>query len=330
MRAIATLIILAITALATAARAHDSRPLFIELSALPDGRVSLKSTAPAAVGAEGAPLVTLGGPCREISRSAADPRRQRALYECALGAAEIRIDWPTFNPSISALVRVDYGSGETRTEILDPAQTSWRAPAPETLAGVSKSYFRIGVDHIIGGIDHLLFLAGLLIIAGSLKRTVITATGFTIAHSLTLALVALGFMRISVPAVEAVIALSIVFLATEIARGDRTTLAWRRPALVASAFGLAHGAGFAAALGEIGLPKGETLAALFFFNVGVEAGQVAIIAAVFVALFALRRASAEARALTNLSLATRAAGYALGVVSAYWFVERAAALLTPA
>ncbi|NWG92876.1 MAG: HupE/UreJ family protein, partial [Parvularculaceae bacterium] len=154
--------------------------------------------------------------------------------------------------------------------------------------------------------------------------------GFTIAHSVTLALVALGLLRVSVPAVEAVIALSIVFLATEIARGDKTTLAWRRPVLVASAFGLAHGAGFAAALGEVGLPKTETLGALLFFNLGVEAGQVAIIAAVFAMLFAVRRAVPIIAALLRLGLFRRAGGYALGVVSGYWFIERAAALIEPA
>lgn len=311
------------------AAAHDSRPLYIEITELDGDRIDLRSIAPGAVDRDNAPLVTLAAPCVQQVREAADPRRQRALYACRVKDAAIAIEWPAFNPSISALVRVVYRNGETKTAILDPSQKEWRAPPPESVAGVSRTYFRIGVGHILGGIDHLLFLAGLLIVSGTLRRTLVTVTGFTIAHSLTLALVALGLVRVSVPATEAAIALSIVFLATEIARGDRTTLAWRRPLLVASAFGLVHGAGFAAALGEIGLPKTETIAALLFFNVGVEAGQIAIIAAAFAGAFVVRR-------FPFPSIGGRegrfriAAGYGLGVISAYWFIERVAALFAPA
>lgn len=314
---------------ASPACAHDSRPLFIEIAEREGGRVELRSVAPGAVPRDNAPLVTLGAPCIEISHERADPRRQRALYACALDDASIAIDWPSFNPSISTLVRVVYSSGETKTAILDPSQSEWRAPPPESVAGVSRSYFRIGVGHIFGGIDHLLFLAGLLIVSGSLRRTLITVTGFTIAHSLTLALVALGLIRVSVPATEAAIALSIIFLATEIARGDRTTLAWRRPLLVAVAFGLIHGAGFAAALKEIGLPKAETIAALLFFNIGVEAGQIAIIAAAFAGATIVRSIYSAANPAREDRFRL-AAGYALGVISAYWFIERVAALFAAA
>jgi hypothetical protein len=312
---------------AHAALAHDSRPLFIELTEV-GGDVELKYTAPTAVGIENAPAVRLETPCAETRRTGPDPRRQSALYDCDLADAMISIDWPSYNPSISTLIRITFASGETKTAILEPAQTLWRAPSPENFAGVATSYFRIGVEHIAGGIDHLFFLAGLLIIAGTARRTLVTVTGFTLAHSLTLALVALGLLRVSVPATEAVIALSIVFLATEVARGDRTTLAWRRPALVASAFGLVHGAGFAAALGEIGLPKTETIAALLFFNIGVEAGQIAIMAIVLAAMFAIGRLAPPAHAIAKLGLVSRAGGYALGVISAYWFIDRVAALFS--
>lgn len=339
------------------ARAHDSRPLFIELTELPDGALSVRSTAPGAIDPENAPRVALGAPCAERRREAGDPLRQRALYQCAVDSASLTIDWPVYNPSISTLIRVVYRNGETRTAVLDPSADEWRVPPADSFEGVAKSYFKIGVGHIISGVDHLLFLAGLLIIAGTARRTLITVSGFTAAHSATLALVALGVVRISTLATEAVIALSIVFLATEIARGDRTTLAWRRPTLVASAFGLAHGAGFASALGEIGLPKVETIAALLFFNVGVEAGQLAIIAAAFAVMFSMRKISLSLgrgqraeragegsdpglkalsphpKPLRGFDLSQgrggsllRSAGYALGVVSTYWFIERIAAL----
>ncbi len=210
-----------------------------------------------------------------------------------------------------------------RTAILKPDETSWVLPEPQSFAGVARSYFIIGVEHIAFGVDHLLFLAGLLFIAGTFHRAIVTATGFTLAHSLTLALVALDVIRVSVPAVEAVIALSIVFLAAEIARGDRTTIAWRHPAFVASAFGLIHGAGFAAALSEIGLPAGEKVSALLFFNLGVEAGQIAIILGVFGALAA---ASRYLQAPARGAAFARPLGYALGVVAAFWFIERTASI----
>jgi hydrogenase/urease accessory protein HupE len=327
----ALLVIFAVLAVfSDSALAHDSRPLFIEIDERGEGVIALRSAAPGAVDPENAPIVRLDYPCLELSRTTTDPRRGEARYRCAISGAEVQIDWPAFNPSISALIRVSYADGETRTQILGPGQTIWLVPAPEDFAGVAGSYFRIGIEHIIGGIDHLLFLAGLLVIAGTPRRTLFTVTGFTIAHSITLALVALGALRVSVPAVEAIIALSIVFLATEIAHGDRTTLAWRRPLLVASAFGLAHGAGFAAALGEVGLPQTETIGALLFFNLGVEAGQIAIIAAVFTALFAIQRTAPAAAALMRLGFLQRAGAYALGVISGYWFIERAAALIEPA
>ncbi len=363
LRAGVVLVLFAVAA-ASPASAHDSRPLFIELTESDGGRVELNSMAPAAVSREDAPHITLKTPCTEERREAADPLRQRAVYSCVIKDAAVEIDWPSFNPSLSTLIRVVYANGETRTAILDPSSTDWHATAPDSFAGVAKSYFRIGVEHIAGGIDHLLFLGGLLIIAGGFRRTLVTITGFTLAHSLTLALVALGLVRVSVPATEAVIALSIVFLATEIARGDKTTLAWRRPVLVASAFGLVHGAGFAAALGEIGLPKTETIAALAFFNVGVEAGQVVAIAGAFAAMALLRRiafrstggggaplgrfpikwnpvdrrkrpklmdlSKLRAPVRAKLALAQRIAGYGLGVISACWFIERLAALFAVA
>ena len=329
MRGLFAVVLVCAACQAGAAAAHDSRPLFIELTETADGGIDLRTTAPTAVDRENAPRVTLKAPCVETRRAAPDPRRQRALFDCAISDAAIEIDWPAFNPSISTLIRATYANGQTKTAILEPSETEWRAPAPDDFEGVARSYFRIGVGHIVGGVDHLLFLAGLLLIARTARRTLVTVTGFTLAHSLTLALVALNLVRVSAPATEAVIALSVVFLAVEIARGDRSTIAWRRPILVAAAFGLVHGAGFAAALGEIGLPKTETVAALLFFNVGVEAGQIAIIAGAFFAVAALRRLPALSQRGAAPASLHRVAGYALGIVSAYWFIERVGVLFAP-
>jgi hydrogenase/urease accessory protein HupE len=272
------------------ARAHESRPLYIEIKEEADGGVMLRAVAPASVDGANLPAARLAPPCALTAERRRAERTLESEYRCAtLAGAALTVDWPAFNPSVTTLVRATFKNGETRTAILPPDQTSWPLPQAQSFAGVARSYFIIGVRHIAFGIDHLLFLAGLLVIAGTFRRALVTATGFTIAHSLTLALVALDVITVSVQAVEATIALSIVFLAAEIARGDHSTLAWRRPALVASVFGLVHGAGFAAALAEIGLPQTEKAAALFFFNLGVEAGQAAIILAVFSFLYAVRR-----------------------------------------
>ncbi len=308
------------------ANAHESRPLFIDIAEHDGGRVSLRAVAPASVDVANLPKISLGAPCSTIAERRRALRTLEADYACpAIAGTTLSIVWPAFNPSVTTLIRARFKDGDSRTAVLPPDQSEWALPAPHFFSGVARSYFVIGIEHILFGIDHLLFLAGLLVLAGTFRRAGVTATGFTLAHSLTLALVALDVIRVSVPAVEAVIALSILFLAAEIARANRSTLAWRRPALVASAFGLVHGAGFAAALSEIGLPATEKTAALLFFNLGVEAGQIAIILSVFAALFTARRAMLFPPAkMTERIL--RAFTYALGAIAAFWFVERTAAM----
>jgi hypothetical protein len=203
----------------------------------------------------------------------------------------------------------------------------WRGP-PETAGGVAREYLRLGVGHILGGADHLLFLACLIFVARTRRRILITVTGFTLAHSITLALAALGWVRVPVAPVEAAIALSIVFVATEIARNRRDTLTWRHPIAVASSFGLLHGFGFAAVLREVGLPQTELPMALLFFNLGVELGQVLFIAALLVGwaiarrlLAALEHWSATA-ALEHLRVPV---AYGVGCISSYWLIARVAA-----
>lgn len=308
------------------ALAHESRPLTIVIRETADARYILSAQPPASVAPENRPVVKLGAQCTEKDRMSGG-----VPYECpgGLEGAPLTIDYPIYNPSVASLVRVLWRSGEVSTEVLGPEVREWRAPAPETFSGVAKSYFALGVKHILSGFDHIAFLIGLLILARTPSRVLVTVTGFTLAHSLTLALVALDVVRVSVPAVEAAIALSIVFVAAEIARGDRTSLAWRQPILVASSFGLLHGAGFAAILGAIGLPQVEKVPALLFFNIGVEAGQVMLVAVAFTWVWSVVKARAMIRGETLQPVAGRAvtlAGYALGIVSAYWFVGRLAAL----
>lgn len=184
---------------------------------------------------------------------------------------------------------------------------------------VARTYFGIGVEHIIGGFDHLLFVVALVLLLQRGWPVVAAATAFTIAHSITLAGTTLGLFGLPQAPVEAVIALSIIFLAVEIvkARPGDARLSQRLPWLVAFLFGLLHGFGFAGALNEIGLPETDVPVALLSFNLGVEAGQLAIIAVAAAALALLRRLSPAA-----LRPAILASAYAIGSIAGFWFIER--------
>ena len=304
--------------------AHDSRPLFVNITEYGEGAATLRWKVPPSVNPDNVPRITLAD-CRASRQQHAQQRPAGSeIYSCesSVSGKTVIIDYPLFNPSIATLLRIEFRNGEARSIILDPSVAQWRIPAPETFAGVVRDYFALGAEHIFGGIDHLLFLAGLLYIARTLRRVLITVTGFTLAHSITLFLVALDVLRVSIPAVETVIALSIVMLAVEIARNDRTTLTWRRPVLVACGFGLVHGAGFAAALTETGLPQTEKISALLFFNLGVEAGQLIIISAVFTALWLLARLPRPLMPAYDNRPQRLVFSYALGIVSTFWFIER--------
>jgi len=177
----------------------------------------------------------------------------------------------------------------------------------------------IGAKHMVTGYDHLLFLLALLLPGGSLLRLAGIVSAFTVAHSITLAAATLGFIHFPQPPVEAVIALSIVFVASEIIHvgQGRPGLTQRKPWIVAFAFGLLHGFGFAGALTEVGLPQQAVPLALLFFNVGVELGQLAFLAAVLLLMAMARRVLQE-----TPSWMPTAAAYAIGVVASYWTIDR--------
>ena len=184
---------------------------------------------------------------------------------------------------------------------------------------VARTYFVTGVEHILFGYDHLLFVVALVLLLGGLWTVAKAVTAFTIAHSITLIGTTLGFFGLPQRPVESVIALSIMFLAVEIIKKDPATprLSQRAPWLVAFLFGLLHGFGFAGALKEIGLPESDVPTALLTFNLGVEAGQLLIVAAALAILALLRRfASAFERPVLT------AATYAIGIVASFWFIER--------
>ena len=261
--------------------------------------------------------VLAGEPDRDVAAMAL---LGRASVNCTGKAEGGRIGWPALSGNADAVVRIaPLGRPVQVYRLTAGAPFAQIAARPEA-AQVWRSYFRIGVIHILEGWDHLLFVIALVLLVARPWPVVKAATAFTVAHSITLAAVTLGVAGLPQRPVEVLIALSIVFLAVELAKGDRATLARRLPWLVAFAFGLLHGFGFAGALREIGLPEGEVPAALISFNLGVEAGQLAVIAAVLTIRALVGRLAPPVE-----QPALRLATYAIGVTGAYWLIERIAA-----
>ncbi len=223
-----------------------------------------------------------------------------------------------------ALIRVALADGRVVQAVArasEPFVTVQAAQRPATVIG---GYLRLGVEHILGGPDHLLFVLGLLLLAGGLRRVLETVTAFTLGHSITLSLAVLGVSRIPSAPIEVVIAASIYVLAVELARGPARgpTLLGRFPWIMAFAFGLLHGLGFAGALREAGLPPGDVPRALLSFNVGIELGQLAFVLAALAAARALRAARLRLPAWSSMIPA-----YAIGSIAVLWCLERAALLL---
>jgi len=217
------------------------------------------------------------------------------------------------------LVRVSFLNGATFSHILRGNAPAFTLRGEPSKTQVIRDYFILGVEHILGGVDHLLFVLCLLLIVDSVWRLIKTVTAFTVAHSITLGAATLGFVNVPQAPVEAVIALSILFLATELVRQQRgeRDLAMRAPWLVAFTFGLLHGFGFAGALAEIGLPQTEIPLALLMFNVGVEAGQVIFIMSVLALIWASKRVI---RAWPHWL--PQVTAYGIGGISAYWVIDR--------
>ncbi len=224
------------------------------------------------------------------------------------------------------LARLERLDGTTQVTRLTPTSASFVIEATPRPMQVAATYLKLGVEHILGGIDHLLFVLALLILVKGMRRLVWTVTAFTIAHSLTLAAATLGFVHVPGPPVEAAIALSIVFVAAEIIRNRQgeAGLTERYPWVVAFTFGLLHGLGFASALNQIGLPQSAIPVALLFFNVGVEIGQLLFIATVFIVIALVRQVNRRVP-VTGSAWAWRVPPYAIGSVAAFWVIQRIAA-----
>ncbi len=223
-------------------------------------------------------------------------------------------------------VEIADGVGEARR--LTPGNTSFTVPTQPSRLEVVRTYLLLGIEHILSGIDHLVFVLALLLLVKGARRLIFTVTAFTLAHSLTLAGATLGYVRMPGPPIEATIALSIMFVASEIMHSRRGNpgLTERYPWVVAFTFGLLHGFGFAGALAQIGLPQTSIPIALLFFNVGVEVGQLLFIASVFAAI-ALARQITRRIDLPRPAWAWAVPPYAIGGIAAYWVIQRIAAFV---
>jgi hydrogenase/urease accessory protein HupE len=250
-----------------------------------------------------------------------------ATCDGGLAAGEIRIEGLE-RTRTDVLVRYAPAPGAAPEAMrLTAASPAFTVPEDPGALGVFASYFALGVDHILKGIDHLLFVLMLLFLIRGWRRLLGAVTAFTVAHSLSLGAASLGLIVVPAPPVEAIVALSIVFLAGELLHppGAEKRLTERYPWVVAFAFGLLHGLGFARALLEVGLPQGDVPLALLAFNLGVEAGQILFIAVVLALGAALARLYPAARAaLAPGAPGLRAVAYGVGTLAAFWVVERVA------
>ena len=330
----ALLILVLLVTLAPGVFAHEVRPAYLELRQTgPEIYDALWKVPGRDENLRLGLYVELPAGCTNVTEPRAsminNAFTERWTVKCAGGLSGGTIHIAGLSATMTdVLVRLERLDGTTQVTRLTPSTPSFMVAAAAGAMGVARTYTVLGVEHILGGVDHLLFVLGLLLIVGQRWGLMIkTITAFTVAHSITLALATLGFVHVPQAPVEAVIALSIVFVTAEIvhSRQGRPGLTERAPWVVAFTFGLLHGFGFAGALSQIGLPQHDIPLALLCFNVGVEVGQLLFIASVF-AVVAVARQITRRVALPQPVWAWRVVPYAIGSVSAFWLIQRVATL----
>ena len=321
----------ALVALAAAApaRAHQFAPALLEVEELAadEAQVRWKQPAVRVQGSQLRPVLPvecegIGDP--EVQKEGTGIRaRWRMRCPGGLAGKSVGVEGIAGSQA-DVLLRIALRDGRRIRHVLKAEAPSFRIDADSSRAGVFKDYAALGVEHILRGWDHLLFVLALVLLVGWGKALLWTITSFTAGHSVTLALAALGVVDVPQAPIEAAIALSIYFLAVELAnvRQGKKTLTQRAPWAVAAGFGLLHGLGFAGALAEVGLPTAEIPLALFSFNVGIELGQLAFVGAVLLAAAALRRVP-----VAWPRWAAAAPAYSIGTMATFWFLERAVSLM---
>jgi hydrogenase/urease accessory protein HupE len=320
----------ALFAIAFEAPAHDARPAYLEIRQTTPERYDVLWRTPVLSGMRLPVVLKFPDGVRDVvaphAQELSDSVVERRVIEAPGGLAGQRIEFVGMQATIAdVLARVQTADDSMTTTLVRSSQPWVEIAAPPSgPLAVAGEFVRHGIEHILGGYDHLLFVLALLLIVRNVRTLVWTITAFTLAHSITLALATLDLVHVPGPPVEAAIAFSILLLASEIVRVSwgESSMTARWPWVVAFCFGLLHGFGFAGALSEIGLPRGDIPLALLAFNVGVELGQLAFIAVVLGALSIARR---FAKLNVVERHVTQAAPYAIGALAGFWFVERVAA-----
>lgn len=253
-------------------------------------------------------------PPRAAGEQGAFVERRSVAIPGGLEGQKIAIDGLS-RTRMDVLVRFENLAGKIQIERLTPVDNVFILNTDRVAGDMATAYLGMGIEHILGGIDHLLFVFGILLLVRGWKRVVLAITAFTVAHSLTLAAATLGVIQVPESPLNAAIALSILFLGTEIVRSQRgeDTIGTRQPWLLAFGFGLIHGCGFASGLATTGLPPSEIPYALLFFNIGIEVGQLGFVALYLVLLWAVRTLE-----MPSPRWAVLLPAYVVGTAGAWW------------
>jgi hydrogenase/urease accessory protein HupE len=318
---------------ASGAGAHESRPAYLEISETAPGSYDVLWRTPLLAGMPLPVTLTFPPGARDVTkpvrRDLPDSLVERRVIQMdGTGLAGRRLEFVGLQATITdVLVRVQLRDGRRSTTLVHPSRPWIEIAEVRGSLAVAGGYVLAGIHHILLGPDHLLFVLGLLLIVKDRWMLVKTVSAFTVAHSITLALATLGYASVPAPPLNAAIALSILFLGPEIVRTWRgeTSLTIRHPWVVAFAFGLLHGFGFASGLTTLGLPAAEIPIALLSFNVGVEAGQL-----LFVVLVLLLERAFRVLEVRWPRLVETLPGYAVGSLGAYWTIQRVVLLFTGA
>ncbi len=319
-------ILLCVALLAAPAWAHKMAPSLLDIRELAGGEYAALFRTPA--DARKPPTPRFPSSCEPgspVVNSQGTALEWRWKMTCSAGLAGLTfaVDG-LLDSQTTALLRIEGGDGRLHEQLLRPESASYTVPESGVGASLWPQYLSLGFKHILIGLDHLLFVTGLLLLAGSWRQLLKTVTAFTVGHSVTLLLVSLQWIPHWAALVELAIAATILLLAVELSRprADRAGWLGRQQWPMAAVFGLIHGLGFAGVLAELGLPSGRLVEAVLAFNIGIELGQLAFVAVLALLLFAAARRASAAQGLRW------AAVYSMGSVSVFWCLDRGATLLS--
>ena len=325
MRAFSSIITLLLVGMLNQAFGHESQPGLLQIKQQDTHRYEVIWRAPIYYGKPHPASLQLPTNWKTLGHPTT-----RQLSDSALHQRVVEIDTPSIHGSVirfpgleetitDVLLRVEFIDGSKSSTIVKPHEPWVSIQGQRSTWQVAWDYALLGIEHILSGIDHLLFVLALLLIVSGVRRLVFTVTSFTLAHSITLVAATLGWVWIPGPPVEAVIALSILFLASELMKVNRgeASLTASHPWLVAFTFGLLHGFGFAGALSQVGLPHNEIPLALLMFNVGVEMGQLMFVMLMLGIIVALSRLRVQWPDWSR-----QLPAYAIGGMAAFWLIQR--------